>query len=76
MFEHELYRWTYITRERPEENQIGKVTCCSSTSPFTSFAVTAVDGEDPFRRIDVVPRNQGEHSVGVSKRCPRAQDES
>jgi hypothetical protein len=23
-FEHELYRWTYITRERKEENRMGK----------------------------------------------------
>ena len=24
MFEHELHRWTYITRERKEENRMGK----------------------------------------------------
>jgi hypothetical protein len=60
MFEHEPYRWTYITRERKEEIGWARMTCCSSTSPFPSFAVTAVDGEDPSRRIDVVPGDQGE----------------
>jgi len=24
MFKHELYRWTYIARERKEENRMGK----------------------------------------------------